>query len=253
MTIWQNPTGLQINYELYGKESEKPALLLLPGLLGAISSQWRQFITPLTATHRVILVDYRGHGRSSHAGGPLNPEGMVEDIFGLLDYLGLSAVHIAGYSLGGYLGLMAAAQQPRRIATLLLLSTRYYWSPEGVEKFRQQVDPDFLSQNAPHYANQLAQEHGASRWRALARETADLIATISQKGLTEGTLGRLQTPVLVCVGDRDEIVSLPESTRLARLLPQAGLLVLPHTHRPLANLPLIPLLPMMQKFHQPKS
>jgi hypothetical protein len=44
MTTWTAPDGSEINFEQYGgSDAHKPHLLLLPGLLGAISSQWRAF------------------------------------------------------------------------------------------------------------------------------------------------------------------------------------------------------------------
>ncbi len=249
MTFWETAGGLRLHYELLGTDPEKPTLMLLPGFLGAISSSWRQFANPLLATHRVLRMDFRGHGHSAMEGNHLLPEQLVEDLFDLLDHLAIPAVHLAGHSLGGYVAALAALSQPRRVQTLLLLGTRIFWTAEMVEQMRQQMDPDTLSQSAPTYATQLAQEHGASRWRTLARESIDCIAYIGQNGLTPGSLSRLQLPLLVCVGDRDEVVSLAESARLVRLLPRAGLLVLPHTRHPLSSLELVPLLPVMQQFH----
>jgi hypothetical protein len=51
------------------------------------------------------------------------------------------------------------------------------------------------------------------------------------------------------VGDRDELVILPEAFRLSRALPKGALIVLPNTHHPLQTVHLTPLLPMMLAFH----
>jgi pimeloyl-ACP methyl ester carboxylesterase len=55
-------------------------------------------------------------------------------------------------------------------------------------------------------------------------------------------------PVLVSVGDRDELVPVHEAYRLSRTLPQGQLLVLPATRHRLASVKLVPLLPAMQTF-----
>lgn len=249
MPNWTADDGTVINYEIYGDETDTDTLLLLPGLLGAITSQWREFVEPLAEGYRVVLMDLRGHGRSGNEETGLRPERLLKDVIGLLDALGVATVHVAGYSLGGYLGLMLSLNQPRRVATLLMHATKFYWTEEAVAKMRAQLDPDTMVEKVPAYADQLAQEHG-SRWRALVRESADLVAVLREEGVTEGMASRVQIPVLVSVGDRDELVPLPEALRLSRVFPDGELLVLPGTRHPFASVRRMPLLPMMRAFHR---
>lgn len=250
MANWKADDGTLINFEIHGDGGGKETLLLLPGLLGAISSQWRTFLDPLATQFRIILMDFRGHGLSGNEATDLNPDRLLQDIVGLLDNLGVSRLHVAGYSLGGYMGLMLALNQPRRVSTLLMHATKFYWTQEAIEKSKSQFDPDTLIAKVPAYANQLAQEHGGGRWRTLVRQSSDLVGSLSSKGITEGMAARLQVPSLVCVGDKDEMVSLPEALRLSRVLPNSGLLVLPNTRHPFNTVSLVPLLPMMQYFHR---
>lgn len=102
MSIWKADDGTEIYFESFsGNDKNKPTLLLLPGLLGAVRSQWRNFIQPLNNDFRLLLVDLRGHGKSTNEASNLRPERMVQDIFGLLDELKIDQVHVMGYSLGG--------------------------------------------------------------------------------------------------------------------------------------------------------
>lgn len=250
MTTWTAPDGSQINFEQYGgSDTNKPNLLLLPGLLGAISSQWRPFLKPLSEKYRLLLVDLRGHGRSQNNASTLDINQMLGDISSLLDQLNIERLHIAGYSLGGYLGLLLAINQPRRVATLLMHASKFYWTADAAKKMRQQLDPDVMAQKVPTYADQLVQEHGGRQWRVLVRQAAELTASLVNGGLSERQLKNAQLPVLVSVGDRDELVPLPEAFRLSRALPQGSMLVLPNTRHPLQTVQLVPLLPMMQAFH----
>lgn len=250
MTTWTASDGSQINFEQYGgSDTNKPNLLLLPGLLGAISSQWRPFLKPLSEKYRLLLVDLRGHGRSQNNAPTLDINQMLGDISGLLDQLNIERLHIAGYSLGGYLGLLLAINQPRRVATLLMHASKFYWTADSAAKMRQQLDPDVMAQKVPTYADQLVQEHGGRQWRVLVRQAAELTASLVDGGLSERQLKNAQLPVLVSVGDRDELVPLPEAYRLSRALPQGSMLVLPNTRHPLQTVQLVPLLPMMQSFH----
>lgn len=249
MSEWKTEDGTVIQYELHG-DSRKPALLLLPGLLGAISQQWRPFIKPLTNDYHIVLMDLRGHGRSTNAAKVLNPETMMFDISGLLDSLQLATVHVAGYSLGGYLGLMLALKEPRRVSTLLMHASKFYWTQEAAAKMHQQLDPDTMAQKVSSYAEQLAQDHGARQWRILVRQAADLVSYLVTNGLTERMVTHTQCPVLVSVGDRDELVPMNEALRLARLLNNGELIVLPGVRHPFQSIRAIPLLPMMQYFHR---
>jgi pimeloyl-ACP methyl ester carboxylesterase len=250
MAFWNADDGSAINFNVYGETaSGNPTLLLLPGLLGSIGNQWRNFVGPLSRNYRVVVMDLRGHGRSENKDSRLDPDRMVSDIFGLLNYLQADHIHIAGYSLGGYLGLMLALQQPRRVSTLLMHATKFYWTKEAVANMRAQLDPDKMSEKVPGYANQLAQEHGGSHWRVLVRQAADLVGFLSQNGITEGMAARTLCPSLVSVGDSDEMVSLPEAQRLSRVLPHGELIVLPGVRHPFHTLKEIPILPMMQAFH----
>lgn len=250
MAIWTAEDGSTINYETFNFTANKPTLLLLPGLLGSIGTQWRSFLPPLSAEFRLVLMDLRGHGRSTNNALELVPAQMLQDVVGLLDHLQVTAVHVAGYSLGGYLGLMLALEQKRRVATLLMHATKFYWTPEAVERMQSQLNPDVMADKVPTYANQLMQEHGARQWRTLVRQAATMVAFLGQNGLSESVVRGLQTKTLVSVGELDEMIALVEAQRLSRVLPNGELIVLPGVRHPFATLRLMPLLPMMAHFHK---
>lgn len=249
MAVWTADDGTTINYEVIGTQ-QKDTILLLPGLLGSISTQWRNFAPTLSADAQVIMMDLRGHGRSDNKAPNLQPDRMMQDIVGLLDQLKVQTFHIAGYSLGGYLGLMTALHQPRRVMSLLMHGTKFYWSAESSAKMRDQLDPDQMANKVPTYADQLVQEHGARHWRILVRWAADLVNILVEKGLTENMVSRAQLPVLVSVGDRDEMVPLPEAHRLSRVLSNSELLVLPGVRHPFQTIRPIPFLPALQHFQK---
>ena len=249
MPSWTADDETLINYELHGGGSGADTLLLLPDLLGAIGSQWREFIRPLAADYGVLLVDLRGHGLSENRHSELQPRRLLQDVAGLLDHVGADVVHVAGYGLGGYLGLMLHLNRPRQVPTLLMHGTKFYWTQKAVARMREQLDPDRLAAQVPAYADRLARAHG-SRWRMLVRQAGDLVARLGQEGVTEEMASRVQIPVLVSVGDRDELVPLPEAFRLSRVFPDGRLLVLPATRHPLASAGRVPLLPVMRAFHR---
>jgi pimeloyl-ACP methyl ester carboxylesterase len=250
MAYWKADDGSQIYYEIHGRSAGGPSLLLLPGLLGSISVQWRNFVEPLAKDYRLLLVDLRGHGRSENQANGLLPDKIVQDLLGLLDHLNVESIHVAGYNLGGYLGLMLHLYEPRRVQTLLMHATKFYWMQPAADRMSEQLEPDVISDKAPAYASQLALQHGAARWRSLVRQAADLINYLSLGGLSESGISKVQCPVLVSVGDCDELVPVREAHRLSRELPTGSLLVLPGVHHPIQGLGLVPMLQVMQSFHK---
>lgn len=250
MATWKADDDSLIYYELHGRADSRQTLLLLPGLLGAISNQWRPFVRPLSRRYRLIMVDLRGHGRSENKDLHLVPEQMVGDMIGLLSYLEIRALHVAGYDLGGYLGLMLLLYRPRLVSTLLMHATKFFWTEQVASDIGRQLNPDNIVDRAPAFASRLASAHGANRWRPLVRQAADLTSYLAQNPLGEATAGRAQAPVLISVGDRDELVPVQEAFRLSHAFEQGSLLVLPGVRHAIQSLDLVPLLPVMEEFHQ---
>ncbi len=249
MSTWKADDGSEIYFESFGsKDKSKPALILLPGLLGAIRTQWRNFVQPLNNEFRILLIDLRGHGKSTNEAENLRPEKMVEDIFGLLDDLKINQFHLMGYSLGGYLGLLMAYQEPIRVKSLIAHATKFYWTEEAIQRMNSQLDPDIMAEKVPTYADLLVQDHGARQWRFLVRQAAEMIHDMKANGLTEAMAQNIQVPTLVSVGEKDELVNIVEAQRLSSILPKGELIVLPGVRHPFQTLRFMPLLPMAQHF-----
>lgn len=254
MTTWTAPDGTPIYYETHGDTArpngaDRPNLVLVPGLLGSLEGQWAPYVAPLAEDFRVIALDLRGHGRSGDGSAVPTLDGLLGDLIGLLDHLGTARVHLAGYSLGGYLGLMLGLRQPRRLATLLLHGTKFYWSEAAVSDTLRQLDPERIRSKVPGYAAQLAGEHGATRWPDRVRGAAALVAGMFDASLSEAEVAALDCPTVVSVGDRDELVPLQEAVRLRQVLPDASLLVFPRVRHPFGTLRPAELLAVMRGFH----
>lgn len=84
---------------------------------------YRSILGPLAAGLRVLAVDQRGHGASRLAA---KPEGrrswkdFRDDLIALLDALDQPPVVLSGHSMGGTVSLLAAAERPRRVSSLVL-------------------------------------------------------------------------------------------------------------------------------------
>lgn len=98
------------------------AVLLLHGAYLA-KEVWAAQWTALSAHHRVIAVDLRGHGESTGGIWTFHLPLVAEDLTSLLTALGVRQVHVCGHALGGMVALQLALVHPDRVRSLVLVDT----------------------------------------------------------------------------------------------------------------------------------
>ncbi|MEM1585992.1 MAG: alpha/beta hydrolase [Candidatus Bathyarchaeia archaeon] len=216
-----------ITFHLEESGKGKP-LILLHGLLGSIESDWRRFIPAFSREYHVIAVDMRGHGLTDNPDGKLSDKLFINDLIWLLDALHLESVLICGYSLGGFVGLMAGILHPGRVKALVMHASKIYWDENAVRSMINKMNPNRILIEDPKFAETLKKLHG-ERWRDLLKEAASFMENKGSKTLSEEYLKRAGFPVLVSVGDRDGLIPLEEAVRFYRSLPKGELLVMPNT------------------------
>lgn len=113
--------GIQINYELSGKE-DAPVVILSHSLASSLI-MWEPQLKALEPHFRVLRYDIRGHGESDVTKGPYSLELLADDAVGLLDNLRIDRVHWVGLSLGGMIGQSFALNYPDRLLSLVLCDT----------------------------------------------------------------------------------------------------------------------------------
>ena len=110
-----------------------------------------------------------------------------------------------GASMGGYCALALARRAPERVVGMVLVGSRADADSFERRKFRQEHDRELRSGERPPLAETDADlEHLAVAQEAM-RDRLDLTGVAASFG----------GPLLVCVGDRDELVSVDESRELA--------------------------------------
>ena len=216
---------LDVHYVEHGKGQP---LVLLHGLLGSIESELRRFIPLLSEHYRVIAVDLRGHGQTGNS-GKLSNALFRDDLIGLFDALRMESSLVFGYSLGGYVGLMAGLKRKGSIRALVMHATKMFWDKSSIEAVISRFDPQTILAKVPRYAELLQHVHGQDRWQILLSEAAAYMQTEAPlvSPLEEAICADF--PVLVSVGDRDELVPIDEAARFCHGLPKGELLVMPST------------------------
>lgn len=151
------------------------------------------------AGYCVYAPDSRGHG----ANAPLTEyhyEDMAEDIYQLIEALGLEKPLFYGHSDGGIIGLLLEIRHPGTLSMMAISGTNL--SPEG-------IDPAFIEEYA-----------------AINKKTPDPLITLmlTEPHIDPELLEGIRIPVLVTAGSNDLI--LPEETqKIVRHLPDAELVI----------------------------
>ncbi|WP_448953807.1 alpha/beta fold hydrolase [Labrys neptuniae] len=211
--------GIKLHYATLGKGS--PVVLLHGGL--GNSDYWGLQAKALARSHKVILVDSRGHGRSTRDAKPFGYDLMADDVIALLDKLKIKKADIVGWSDGAILGLDLAIRYPDRVGKIFAFAANTVTSgvKEGVEK-----NPTFAA-----YIERAGKEYG--KLSATPKEYDAFVTQISQMwssqpSWTEAQLKTIKAPVLVVDGDHDEAIKREHTEYIAATIPGAGLLILPN-------------------------
>lgn len=110
-----------------------------------------------------------------------------------------------GASMGGYCALALARRAPERVLGMVLVGSRADADSFDRRRFRQETIADLRAGRRP----ELADEDADLEYLAVAQE-----AMRDRLDLT-GVAASFGGPLLVCVGDRDELVTVEEARTLA--------------------------------------
>ncbi len=142
----------------------------------------------------------------------------------------LKNLYVFGYSMGGYVAMYLASLYPELFSGIVTLGTKYNWSPEIAAKEIKMLRPEIIEEKVPAFAAALANRHGKENWKALLNASADMLSLLGDKPLLNNAcLQKITADVLLLIGEKDNMVSLEETTLTAQQLPKGSIQVLPNT------------------------
>ena len=119
MTHLITPDGTRIAYR--DRPGSGAPVLLLHGLAGHLG-EWDDLAERLvSAGHRVVAYDARGHGESTRRPASVSRAAHVEDAVLLLRELDLAPAIVLGQSMGGHTAMLLAADHPALVSSLVLI------------------------------------------------------------------------------------------------------------------------------------
>jgi pimeloyl-ACP methyl ester carboxylesterase len=113
--------GVRLAYEVHGQGEP---ILFLPGT-GMVKEAWLAGPAPALAQagYQVVLMDNRGVGGSDAPPAPYAVADLAADAAGLIEQLGAGRCRLVGYSLGGFVTELLAAERPDLVRAAALVGS----------------------------------------------------------------------------------------------------------------------------------
>ncbi|AIY40124.1 Non-heme chloroperoxidase [Collimonas arenae] len=211
--------GARIWYASYG--SGVPVILLHGGL-GHGGNWGHQLPALLAAGYRAVLMDSRGHGRSTRDTRPYAYELMASDVLTVMDTLHVEKAAIVGWSDGACIALILAMQAPTRIGGVFFFGCNM--DPSGVKEIswpNPLLDRCFR-RHAADYAQLSATP---TEFKEFADAVNEMMKT--QPNYFANDLAKIDVPVAIVQSEHDEFIKPAHAEYLASSIPGAELILLP--------------------------
>jgi pimeloyl-ACP methyl ester carboxylesterase len=209
--------GIKIWYAVFGHGQ---AVILLHGGL-ANSNYWGNQVPALAKHYQVIVMDSRGHGRSTRNEQPYGYDLMASDVVGLMDFLKIQKAAVVGWSDGAILGLDIAIHHPERLTKLFAFAANS--DPSGVADIsKSDVFNAYIARAAKEYEQLSATP---TQYNAFLDQIGKMWAT--QPNFTEAQLRGITTPTWIVDADHDEAIKRENTEYMAKMIPNSGLLLQP--------------------------
>ena len=201
----------------------KPTLILLHGALGSKDqlTSIKEFLNP---HFEVYDFNFSGHGGKRFGSTPFTIEGFSNEFSQFLEENNFTCPYIFGYSMGGYVALKLALEEPEKVKAIFTLGTKLTWSPEIALKELKMLQPEIIEEKVPKFAAVLKQRHSPNDWKEVLRKTGKLMTRLgNDEAMTPEHFRSIQIPVIIGIGELDNMVTLEESKTVAELLPNGKL------------------------------
>jgi pimeloyl-ACP methyl ester carboxylesterase len=209
--------GARIWYSTYGSG---PAVMLLHGGLGHSGNWGHQVPALVRSGYRTVLMDSRGHGRSTRDERPYSYELIASDVLAVMDALRLATTTLVGWSDGACAALILAATMPARVAGVFFFACNM--DPSGVKPFEPSPALDrCFARHTKDYAELSATP---DNFRQFVEDVSLMQRT--QPNYSVDDLGKIFVPVLIVQSEHDEFIRREHAEYLARSIPNAEFVVL---------------------------
>jgi pimeloyl-ACP methyl ester carboxylesterase len=212
-----------------------PPVAMLHGLVVGSLATWYFTSAPtLSKTHRVLLYDLRGHGKSERVPTGYDLSTMTADLDALLSRYEMTPVNLAGHSYGALVALRYTLDHPAKVKKLALVDLPLPPAVLADALLPEHYDQEHLLSVLPAPVKDSLKSSGRRARRLLESlqflvKQSSLVSDLqAEPDINDTDLGRIACPVL-CLYGKDSFF-LPVSDRIKRAMPKARMELLPGDH-----------------------
>jgi pimeloyl-ACP methyl ester carboxylesterase len=172
------------------------------------------------AGHRAVLIDSRGHGRSTRDLRPFSYELMASDVLAVMDVLHVEKAPIVGWSDGACTALILAATAPSRVAGVFFFACNM--DPSGVNPI--EPSPTLNRCFARHAKDYALLSTTPENFKDFVEDVSLMQRT--QPNYSAHDLVEISVPVLIVQSEHEEFIKREHAEYLAQTIPDAEFIVL---------------------------
>ncbi len=196
-------------------------VILLHGGLGHSGNWGYQVPALIRAGYQVIVVDSRGHGRSTRDARPYSYALMASDVAAVMNSLRLARASLVGWSDGACTALVLASQAPAQVAGVFFFACNM--DPSGTKEFV--FTPAIgrcLSRHRQDYARLSATP---DQFDSFSEAVGHMQRT--QPNYSTQDLAEIRVPVTIVQSEQDEFIKREHAEYLAQSILGAEFVYLP--------------------------
>jgi pimeloyl-ACP methyl ester carboxylesterase len=195
----------------------------------------------------VLTMNFSGHG-----GKPFIENFGIEtfsaEVIRFMDGHNISVADVFGYSMGGYVALWCALNNPARFGTIATLGTKFDWTIESAERETRKMIPEKILEKVPAFARLLESRHKPNDWKLLMQATSLMMTELGHRPmLTIENVSAIRSEVHIVLGDRDDMADRKFSQSISTAIPRGSFTVLPDIPHAIEKVSLTTLMPVLQE------
>ncbi|XP_020284135.1 valacyclovir hydrolase [Pseudomyrmex gracilis] len=222
----------EINYVRVGK-GDHP-VLLLPGALGTIWTDWKPQIETMDADKLTIVAwDPPGYGKSRPPDRTFPDDFFYRDAVyahNLMKTLGYSIFSLVGWSDGGITSLILAAKYPDSIRKTVVLGANAYIHPDETKIYD---DIRNIETWSPKMRDPMIEAYGKEYFQKTWSDWVDAMIGLYKKkdgDLCKEELPKIKCPTLIIHGEKDSLVLPEHPIYLKEKIPNSRLVIPKGSH-----------------------
>ena len=210
--------GARIWYASYGSGSP---VTLLHGGLGHSGNWGYQVPALIESGYRTVVIDCRGHGRSTRDDRSYSYELMASDVLAVMDTLHIEKSAFAGWSDGACTALILANQAPAQATGVFFFACNM--DPSGTKEF------EFGPLVERCFSRHVKDYNQFSPTPDQFKEFSEAVGLMqrTQPNYSADDLAKIRVPVAIVHSEYDEFIKREHAEYLARSIPNAEFIYLP--------------------------